>query len=76
MQSSEDTSNELVEQLRALMHSSQKPNILPKRPSSSVDMRHFQQLDHEPDILAFLQAAHAFTVESLEAERTHESAEG
>jgi hypothetical protein len=76
MQSSEDTSNELVEQLRSLMLSSQKPNILPKRPSSSVDMRHFQRLDHEPDILAFLQATHSFAVESLEVERTHESAEG
>lgn len=75
-QPSESTSNELVEQLRSFMQSSKRPYILPRQPSSSVDLRHFQRLGNELEILAFLQAAHAFAGEALEVERAHESAEG
>jgi hypothetical protein len=55
---------------------SKRPDILPRQPSSSVDLRQFQRLGNELEILAFLQAAHTFAVESLEVERAHESAEG
>jgi hypothetical protein len=75
-QPSESTSNELVEHLKNFMQSSKRPNILPRQASSSIASRHFQSLGDEPEILAFLQAANAFAVESLEVERVHESAEG
>lgn len=75
-QPSESTSNELVEHLRSFMQSSKRPDILPRQLSNSVDLSYFQRLGNELEILAFLQAAHAFAVESLDVERAHESAEG
>jgi hypothetical protein len=75
-QPSESTPNELLEHLRSFVKASKRPDILPRQPSSSVDLRQFQRLGNELEILAFLQTAHTFAVESLEAERAHESAEG
>jgi len=76
MQLSENLSDELLLQIKMLVKSAKKSDVLPEQSSNAPILRGLQKLGNENDIRRFTQVVIAFSNEYLEVERTHASAEG
>lgn len=76
MQLSENLSNELLLQIKMLVKSARKSDVLPEESSNAPILRGLQKLGNENDVRRFIQVVIAFSNEYLEVERTHASAEG
>lgn len=76
LRESEELSNELLHQVNMLIESTRKRVSLPEQMPKETKSRILRNLGDENDIRSFIQTVSAFSIEYLEAERTHSSAEG
>jgi hypothetical protein len=76
MQLSENLSNELLLQIKMLVKSARKSDVLLEPSSNAPVLRGLQKLGNENDVRRFIEVAIEFSNKYLRFERTQASAEG
>lgn len=76
LRESEELSSELLHQVKMLIESARKCVSPSEQMPKEAKKRVLRNLGDENDIRSFIQMVTAFSIECLEAERTHSSAEG